>query len=59
MSGAVDPVKPVPTGLREAGLTIPLPVERLVPLLIRRAAYVERRSSSSREAFGSNLPRGV
>jgi len=29
MSGAVNPVKPVPTGLRDAGLTIPLPVVRL------------------------------
>jgi hypothetical protein len=32
---------PAPTGLREAGLTIPSPVFELVPLLTRRAGCLE------------------
>jgi len=54
MLGAASPVKPVPTGIRNAGLTIPLEVERLLSLLTRRAGCHESGSSSSREALTSN-----
>ena len=54
MLGAAGPVKPAPTGLREAGLTI-LPAEgNLLPLLTRRAGCHESGSSGSREALTSN-----
>jgi hypothetical protein len=54
MLGAAGPLKPVPTGLRDAGLTILQAVERLLSLLTRRAGCHESGSSSSREALTSN-----
>ena len=53
MSGAAGPVKPAPTGLRDAGLTIP-PARNLLPLLTRRAGCHESGLSGSREALTSN-----
>ena len=54
MLGAACPVKPAPTGLRNAGLTILPEVERRPMLLTRRAGCHESGSSSSREALTSN-----
>lgn len=54
MLGAACPVKPAPTGLRNAGLTILPDVERQPMLLTRRAGCHESGSSSSREALTSN-----
>ena len=52
--GAACPLKPAPTGLRNAGLTILPVVERRLMLFTRRAGCHESGSSSSREALTSN-----